>query len=253
MITAYHRPEKVDEALALLARTDPNTRPLGGGTVLNQASDIDFEVVDLQALGIDKLKTGNKTWKLGAALTLQNLLDAEGLPKALSRTIQHQATYNTRQVATVAGTLVSADGRSAFTTAMLALDAQLEIAKQGTDVQQISIGDLLPLREELLNGALIVEVAFPAGVRLDYQYVARSPADLPIVCAAVAQWPSGRTRVALGGYGSAPLLAMDGPTGAGAETAALDAYREAGDSWASSEYRSEMASKLISRCMKAVS
>jgi len=135
---------------------------------------------------------------------------------------------------------------------MLALDVVLKIAKQGTDFQDIAIGDYLPLRSEWLSGALIIEVALPVGVRLAYKYVARTPADLPIVCAAVAQWPSGRTRVALGGYGSAPLLAMDGPNAAGAETAAFDAYREAGDSWASAAYRSEMAATLTARGVNAV-
>jgi len=252
MIIAYHRPENIDEALALLARAEPKTLPLGGGTVLNQASDIEFEVVDLQALGIDKFQQGNKIWQLGAALTLQGMFDTDGLSKALAQVIQRQATYNIRQVSTVAGALVSSDGRSPFLTAMLALDVELKIAKQGTDVQKVAIGEFLPLRAEWLSGALIIEVALPGGVRLAYKYVARTPADLPIVCAAVAQWPSGRTRVALGGYGSAPLLAMDGPTDAGAETAAYDAYREAGDSWASAAYRSEMAAKLTSRGLTAI-
>jgi len=79
--------------------------------------------------------------------------------------------------------------------------------------------------------------------------VARSPADLPIVCAAVAKWPSGRTRVILGGYGESPLLAMDGPNPQGADIAARDAYREAGDQWASAEYRSDVAAKLTRRCI----
>jgi hypothetical protein len=78
-------------------------------------------------------------------------------------------------------------------------------------------------------------------VRLAYEYVARTPADWPLVCAGVAAWPSGRTRVALGGFGEAPWLAMDGPTAHGAEFAAADAYSQAGDAWATAEYRREMA------------
>ena len=34
MITTYHRPQTMDEALALL--NQPNTLPLGGGTLLSQ-------------------------------------------------------------------------------------------------------------------------------------------------------------------------------------------------------------------------
>lgn len=252
MILAYHRPEKLDDALALLARVEPTTLPLGGGSVLNQASDTDFDVVDLQALGLDGMQKGSKTWQLGAALTLQAMLDTDGLDQALEQAIQHQATFNTRQVATVAGALAAADGRSAFATAMLALDAHLTIAKHGVELQKTALGNFLPLRAEQRAGALITQVILPVDVRLAYHYVARTPADLPIVCVAVAQWSSGRTRIALGGYGAAPLLAMDGPNAEGAETAARDAYREAGDQWASAAYRSDMAATLTTRGLNAL-
>ena len=76
------------------------------------------------------------------------------------------------------------------------------------------------------------------------KYIARTPADQPIVCAAVAQWNSGRTRLALGGWGSSPILAMDGPDSEGIEFAARNAYSLAEDEWASAEYRQEMAGVL---------
>ena len=54
MITAYHRPQTLDEALALLAR--PNVIPLGGGTLLSHPTPDSVEAVDLQALGLDTVK-----------------------------------------------------------------------------------------------------------------------------------------------------------------------------------------------------
>ena len=131
--------------------------------------------------------------------------------------MRHEATYNLRQVATLVGTLIAADGRSPLATAMLALDAQLTVFP---GAEQVGLGDLLPMRRQRLQGRLITQVEVPLNARLAYEYVARSPADLTIVCAAVAQWPSGRTRVALGGYGRMPALAMDGPEPSGAEQAA---------------------------------
>ncbi|MFH1633473.1 MAG: FAD binding domain-containing protein [Chloroflexota bacterium] len=255
MIIEYHRPETLDEALKLLARSDPVTVPLGGGTVLNQPSDTPVAVVDLQALGLDAVESGERTLEIGATVTLQSLLKVPEIPPALIEAIRHEATYNLRQMATVAGTLVAADGRSPFATAMLALDAQAFVVRHESAVsaaEQISLGDLLPLREEKLPKRLITQITIPANIKLAYQYVARTPADLPIVCAAVAQWPSGRTRVALGGYGSVPLMAMDGPEPAGAEIAARDAYSEAGDQWASAGYRSDVAAILTKRCLQEI-
>ena len=249
MIVEYHRPESLEAALELLARPGMVTVPLGGGTVLNQPLPDPVAVVDLQALGLNTLEEKGKKLYIGATVTLQQLLDFEIAP-ALKTAIRHQATYNLRQVATIAGTLVATDGRSPFATALLALGAELTLLP-ADEVQ--NLGDFLPLRATRHLNQLIIQIAIPANVKFAYEYVARTPADLPIVCAAVAQWPSGRTRLALGGYGSAPLLAMDGPEPDGAEAAARGAYHEAGDQWASAEYRSDVAATLARRCLDSQS
>jgi putative selenate reductase FAD-binding subunit len=252
MIKEYHRPKTMDEALALLQRSEPTTLPLAGGSVINRASTQgEFAVVDLQSLGLDGFHARGNSWELGAMLTLQRLLEqlrnsASGPADGLMKAIQHEAAYNLRQVGSVAGTLVSASGRSPFTTAMLALDAGLTLLP-GDEV--VSLGDLLPVRNERLWGRLITKVTIPSNARLAYEYVARSPADRPIVCAALAQWPSGRTRLALGGFGSAPSLAFDGGESAGLQDAARSAYWDAGDEWASAEYRAEVAATLAGRCL----
>jgi hypothetical protein len=80
--------------------------------------------------------------------------------------------------------------------------------------------------------------------------VARSPKDRPILIVAVTQWGSGRTRVALGGFGDAPIIAMDGPDSSGVDLASRDAYYEAEDQWATAQYRREVAAKIALRCLK---
>lgn len=246
MIIEYHRPVTLAETLELLARTEVITVPLGGGTVLNQPSLKNFAAVDLQSLGLNTFAVEGKRIRMGATVTLQQMLDSE-IAQALKTTLRHQATYNIRQVATIAGTLVAADGRSPFATAMLALDAELEILP---GEERINLGSYLPLRNERNPNHLITQITIPANVKLAYEYVARTPADLPIVCVAVTQWPSGRTRVALGGYGSAPALALDGPEAADVVSAARAAYHEAGDQWASAEYRRDVAGTLAQRCLE---
>jgi putative selenate reductase FAD-binding subunit len=255
MIKEYHRPTTIDEALALLQRSEPATVPLAGGSVLNRASTPgEFAVVDLQSLGLDGFQARGNSWELGAMLTLQRLLEhlrttGSGPANGLVKAIQHEAAYNLRQVASVAGALVSASGRSPFAAAMLALEAGLTLLPGD---EAINLGDLLPVRKERLERRLITKITIPANVRLAYEYVARTPADRPIVCAALAQWPSGRTRLALGGFGSAPTLAFDGGEAAGLQDAARSAYYSAGDEWASAEYRAEVASVLAGRCQEGL-
>ena len=245
MITEYHRPKTLEEALKLLAR--PDARPLGGGTVLNRSSPESFAVVDLQALGLDRIHKSGGKLEVGATAALQALLESPHAPAALKAAIRLEAPLNLRNMGTVAGALVACDGRSPFATAMLALDAKLEIRSAKLDSRITNIGDYLPLRE---TGILITALTIPLNAELSFESVARTPADTPIVCAALAKWPSGRARLALGGWGNAPALAMDGNDPAGMEAAARNAAQGSGDDWASAEYRSEMAVVLARRCLQ---
>jgi CO/xanthine dehydrogenase FAD-binding subunit len=244
MITEYHRPETLEAALKLLRRKSPVTSPLGGGTVLSATTSESVAVVDLQQLKLNKIALRGKTLHIGATATLQSLLDKEGIQPALSVAINHEATYNLRQVATIAGTLVAAGGRSPFATAMLALDAQFDLQPKD---ESVVYGELLALRADKLHGKLITKINISTAANISYQYVARTPADLPIVCLALAQWPFGRTRLAVGGFGAAPILALDGRDASGLQEALENALTNANDQWASAEYRMEAAKALLER------
>lgn len=243
MITAYHRPQTLDEALRLL--TQPNTVPLGGGTLLSQPTVNPVTVVDLQHLSLDMLRVSGINLEIGATLTLQALLESEHCPPALKSALKLEAPLNSRNSATVAGTLFSCDGRSPFATALLALDAKVTIANRPSSI--VHLGEFLPLRPR----GLITFITMPLNPKLAFEFVSRTPADKPIICAALTQWNSGRTRLALGGYGKSPLLAMDGTEAEGLEAAASNAYHEANDEWASAEYRMDVAAVLAKRCLEA--
>lgn len=251
MIIEYHRPETIDAALQLLARSEPRTYPLGGGGVLSQEHKQNFAVVDLQRLGLNQISIEGQLLTIGAAVTLQDIIESGVIPEtilgALRESLVQEAAVNLRRTATAAGSLVSCDGRSPFVTALLALDPRLVWAA-GSD--QMPLGDYLPLRDQFEHNRLMTGIKAPVNVQLMFSIVARSPMDRPIVCAAVAVWPSGRTRVTLGGFGKAPILAMDGPEPDGAVTAAREAYRFAGDAWATAEYRMDIAGKLVMRLLQ---
>ena len=252
MITQYYRPQTLQEALKLLSQS--NTRPLGGGTILTQSNDSSFSVVDLQAVGLDKVHKNGNSLEIGASVRLQNLLESSYIPQALKQALGQEATINLRNQGTLAGALVTCDGRSPLGTSLLALDANLSLTSSDSislgTVSTIRFGDLLPFREKLLTGKLITRIDIPLNNKLAFESVARTPADKPIVCAAFAQWPSGRTRLAIGGWGLAPTLAMDGNEPGGVQDAAQNACTEAGDEWASAEYRMEIAGILAKRCQE---
>lgn len=257
MIVEYHRPKDKNEVLELIGRSDPPTYPLGGGSSLTQPRIEEFAVVDLQDLGLNHLNKSQNSLSIGATATLQNLLDFlqdleidSFIGKFdLEKAIRLEASFNLRQIATVAGTIVSAGGRSPFVTSLIALDAVAKVISKGGEIDEINLGDLFSLWKYEGKGKLITEVKIPTNVNFVYQYVARSPADLPIVCCAVSKWLSGRTRGALGGYGDYPKMFFDGTGEEGLEFSAADSYRQANDQWASSKYRSEIAGVLAERCV----
>ncbi len=247
MIREYFRPKTLEEALRLLAEV-PDARPLAGGMVLNTL-DIPVVAVDLQDLGLEGLRREGSEWVLGATTVLQAVVEAPDGPAFLRELARRELPYPQRAQATAAGTLVVADGRSVWATGLMALDARLVLQRWGESSQVVSIGDWLPLRGEWHPGWLITEIRVPVTPRLAWEVVARSPADRPLLIAAVARWPRGRTRVVLGGWGDAPHLALDGPTADGADIAARNAAYDAQDHLASAEYRREVAPILVRRCL----
>lgn len=252
MITTYHRPQTLDEALTLLSQ--PNTVPLGGGTLLSKPTPDPVSVVDLQRLGLNYIRPKGNVLEIGATVTLQQLLESEHCPSALKTAIKLEAPLNLRNSATVAGTLVTCDGRSTFATSLLALDAKLSVSSLQLPITNyqpstLNAGDFLPLRPR----GLITQIVIPLNAKFAFEYVARTPSDKPIVCAALTQWNSGRTRLAIGGWGKSPSLAMDGTEAEGLETAARNACHEAADDMASAEYRMDAAATLAKRCLEDIS
>jgi len=249
MITEYHRPKTLEEALTLL--THPDARPLGGGTLLSHEKIDSIQAVDLQLLGLDSIKQNGNNLELGATLTLQALLESDDCPQPLRQALKLEATLNIRDAATIAGALIACDGRSTLASILLAMDARIEQATLGDaniEHNLINIGDFLPLR----SAKLITKIYMPLNIKTAFEYVARTPADKPIVCVAMAQWNSGRTRMAVGGFGKSPMLAMDGGESEGVEAAAQNAFHEANDDYGSAEYRMNVAATLAKRCLAQI-
>ena len=247
MIRTYHRPSTLDEALRLLARPAPYTVPLGGGTLLSHHRGEDIDVVDLQALGLNEISMKGQVVEAGCSCTLQKILEWPECPRAMASATKLEAPLNLRNAASVAGTLLAADGRSPFTSVLLALDAHVRLKL--SESEDLQLGEFLPQRSRMKRGFLVTSVTWSRAPDLEFDYVARTPADSPIVAVAVARWPSGRTRVVAGGWGPAPLLAMDGTDSGGVESAVRNALHDATDAWGSSTYRMDAGAILASRCL----
>jgi Aerobic-type carbon monoxide dehydrogenase, middle subunit CoxM/CutM homologs len=245
MITDYHRPKTVEEALKLLSES--NARPLGGGTTLTQLTNETFPVVDLQSLGLNKIIKSANVLNIGATVTLQELLESPSTPPVLKTSIKLEGPLNQRNRRTVAGALITSNGRSPFATMMIAMDARLSLNGRETSVH--ALGDFLISQSEILKKKLVTNIEIPIRVNIAFETVGRSPSDKPILCAALAQWKSGRIRLAIGGWGKIPTLAFDGTEASGIDKAASNAVQESKDEWGSAEYRTAIVGVLVERCL----
>ncbi len=241
----YHRPASLEQALELLQRA----APLGGGTVLTPNRRGLQGVIDLALLGLDRIERREGQIELGAATRLQRLLEAE-LPAELQRVCRLEAGWNLRNQATVAGSIVSADGRSPLATMLLALQAQLHL-EPGSETAALDA-----YLEDRPPDRLITVLRLAVPDQLIYDQVARAPADRPQVCVAAAEL-DGKLRVALGGFGQRPLLiaaewSVEESAVERSAEAAAEAYADADDAWASGEYRAAAAAALARRAVAQV-
>jgi len=246
-MTNYYRPQSLTEALVLLK--NPNTIPLAGGTYINTKLRGLYDLVDLQNLSLDKLLVQNKNIEIGSTVKLEQLYKSKNIPDHFRTAIKLEAPLNIRNSASIGGLLLTCNGRSPVATSLLSLDAMVTLEP---DHKEILLSDFFSMRSNFPKGSLITSIMVPADQRFCFNYVARTPFDQPIVCAALSIRITGRTRLALGGFGILPLLVVDGDISDDISSAAFSAYSNAKDEWASAEYRSDMAKVLSRRCLTTV-
>lgn len=244
ILRAYHKPESLAEAVALLRQEGTRLVPLAGGTHLvgaletRQVRNVNG-VVDLAGLGLSGIGETDEGLGIGAMTTLAQVAEdartgelAGGL---LRRTARFEGPVNLRNAATVGGLVALAEPDSEMYAALLALGAAVTLS-DGKRRQSQPLADFSgPAAGGLITGISIPWVKAGGG----HARVARTPMDRCIV-AAVAVVGDGIERVALCGVDERPVLA-GGPL-------------TPPDDWkASAGYRREMAGVVQQRALAKAS
>jgi aerobic carbon-monoxide dehydrogenase medium subunit len=258
-LTEYHQPATLDEALKLLRRTRLKTVPLAGGTSLVPEAAHDVQaVVDLNALDLSFVRQDHGL-QIGATTKLQALVDHEAVRAyadgVLVTALLDSASRNTRAAASLAGSIVAAAGNSPLFTALLALDARLIVrAARGTREDEVALPYWTPQPRTLILRAVLP--ALPDNTHAAYEKVARTPADLPIVCVAVRATIDHDQlrdiRLALGGVAEKPIV-IARSAGSIEELAqlAISTVTPADDYFATADYRREMIGVLTKRALSS--
>ncbi|MDH5294828.1 MAG: FAD binding domain-containing protein [Acidimicrobiia bacterium] len=236
-VIGYHRPSSLDEAVAKLGEPGIPKVVMGGGTVVNDATDrTEVEVVDLQALGLDSIAVGGGRMSLGSGVTLQELADHPDTPGGVATLARREAPNTIRSVATIGGLVGAGDTESELLAAFLVADAVVEVASAGSTAE-------MPLSDALsadLSGSIITGLSFATEGDTVSDHTVRTPADRPI-CAVVGRKAGGSVILAACGAASTPVL-FDDPS----ELSPVADFR------GSIEYRSHLISVHAARVREAL-
>ncbi|MCJ7809185.1 MAG: xanthine dehydrogenase family protein subunit M [Desulfobulbaceae bacterium] len=133
----YHEPLTVDEACRILGELGQKAKLLAGGTdlIVNMKKKVlsPTHVVSLSGIAdLKGLDSANGTVKLGACLTASEIAQSETIQKSFSALCKGAASLGSpliRNLATVAGNLVSARPAADFQPPLLAYGAQVVLVK----------------------------------------------------------------------------------------------------------------------------
>lgn len=240
MITEYHRPDSLDEAITLAS--NPDAVIIAGGTTLtSQPAGSASIAVDLQALELAGIEAVGGDVRIGATTRLQDIVESEDVPTLLADLARREAPNTIRNAATVGGTIAAANPESQLLTGLLAFDAKVTVVGDGSTSEH-SIGELLD-DASLLDGSIITSISVPLGGTAAADRTARTPMDQPIVMAVAHRGSDGTLRLAMAGVAPLPLI-VD-PEG-------LDDLDPPADFRGSSDYRRQIATVLAGRVLGAV-
>ena len=244
-VCAYRRPASLEEALAILG-SDQNAVVLGGGTRLNaDPAPGPVEVVDLQALRLDRIRvTGNATVRIGAMATLQQIADSPMLPAVLREAARRERPSTLRRQATLGGCVAAREAASELLAALLAHDAEVSIAghrgPRRSELAEFLAAGPLDRARIITNLTVCISGAASAA------RAARTRADQPIVAVVARITAAGERRLALAGVAATPVMAGEHAGWAGE----LD---PPGDFRGSAEYRRALAAVLADRALAGIS
>lgn len=274
----YLEPTSVSEAARLLNEYGPRARVLAGGTDLliqmeggrHRPEAVVFlgRIPELREIAWD----AEQGLRIGASATLRQVENHPAVIDRfppLARGAREVGSVQIRNLATLAGNLCNASPSADTSPALLAYDAEAEIAGSDGVCRRVPVSEFWtgPGRTLLQAGELVTAVRLPApaaGTRSYYYKLAvRKAMDLAMVGIAASLVPdregAKNVRIALGAVGPVCLRAREAEAaiergGAGAiEEAAVLAEAAASpidDQRASAAYRREMVRVLTARALR---
>ena len=195
-IQEYRFAESLDEALALLDASRKN-RILGGGMWLRLGNLSIATGIDLSRLGLDGVRETDEEIVIGAMATLRDVETTSCLRShfdgVLPASVASIVGVQFRNMATVGASVYSRYGFSDLLTALLALDARVELHRAGS----MALEDFLknpPEKRDILTAVRIRK----DDRRAAYQTFRRTQTDFGVLNVCLSRSPEGECRLSVG-------------------------------------------------------
>jgi len=267
----YLRPTSLEEALTSLREGGKGARVIGGGIELVLFSPPDVTtLIDLSELSLSYIKENEAGLAIGATTTLTQIIGHQTVAQYLDGVIVgmlHQvASPLVRNLATIGGSLASANPWSDVIPLFLTLDAKVTLFDG--KYRSIPLSDLYPTRSHL-SGSILTEVLLPvpaSGTAASFHQFSRTGFDVALLnCACLVKVDAGRcslVRIVAGGTPrlGAALPAAETLMGMELTDEAIEqvAYvaRESADTRddrrASAQYRKQLIYVGVKRCLQEI-
>jgi carbon-monoxide dehydrogenase medium subunit len=269
---AYHRPEQLDEALALLGRLE-NVKLLAGGQslmpMLNMRYVVPDHIIDLNRIpGMDTIAFEDEGLRVGALVRQRTLEHHAGVQVRIplfAEALAHVGHYQTRSRGTVGGSLCHLDPAAELVLLAFLHDAEMHVSGLNGR-RDIGIGAWVTgyMSPQLLPDEILTAITFPLWQEPSghaFSEFARRRGDFAIASAGVKiSLKDGRISklaIALGGLTIAPIrlrqaeghLLGSQPDRAATDfiSAEVNALDVMSDAHASSSYRKFLANTLLQR------
>ncbi len=267
----YHRPNTVEEVLALLGQFGDDGKVLAGGHSLVPMMKLRLaepaHLIDINAIDdLRGIRDEGDVIVIGAGTTQAEVLTSDLLAKKcpiLPEAAAQIADPQVRNCGTIGGNCANGDPGNDDPAIMMALDASYTLQSQDGE-RQIAAREFYQgiYTTALAENELLIEIRIPTpakGVGMSYQKIKRKVGDYAIAAAAVTLAMSDGqctdAAIALTNVGDTallPLAAADAIKGTSVDASAVDAAAEAAmaasepveDLRGTREYRTAMAGQM---------
>ena len=270
---AYYLPQSISEAVRLLDEHGPALLVMAGGTIamplINEGISMPEKVMGLRRAGLDSIRRINGSLAIGATVTLSQVQIEQEI-RILVEAARSVGGWALRNMGTVGGNLFAPPPAGDFATALLALDAQVELVSKAGE-RLIPLADFYTgfMLTDLHQGELVtgVQLPVPQGKTVYLKYGRRHANTPSIVTVAAQVLLDGKKvkvpRLALNAVGPHPMRALQAEkalTGAILDAAAIaEAAKIAAqecepftDAVASDWYRRKMVEVYVRRALEQI-